>query len=112
MNAPSFPVSSAAIINPADDDTELAMQFDLDEQIETGLENRLELGQQQVRIDSAEVAMHVAKNNLLPQLNFQGSITSDGVGREMNSAFDEQANFSHVGFAAGFQFQYPLGNRA
>src|SRR5207248_10334904 len=63
MNDPSFPVAGAKRIKPANDDTELPMQFDLDEQINTGLENRLELGQQQVRIDSAEVAMRVAKNN-------------------------------------------------
>jgi outer membrane protein TolC len=112
MNDPSFPVAGSLVIHPANDDTELPMQFNVQEQIETGLENRLELGQQQVRIDSAEIAMHVAKNNLLPQLNFQGSVTSDGVGRDLYTSFDEQSNFSHIGFAAGFQFQYPLGNRA
>ncbi len=112
MNDPDFPVSGSLVIMPADDQTELPLHFYLDEQIETGLENRLELGQQQVRIDSAEIAMHVAKNNLLPQLNFQGSFTADGVGKGLGSAFAQEGEFSHLGFAAGFQFQYPLGNRA
>jgi outer membrane protein TolC len=112
MYDPSFPVSGAALIVPADDEMDVPVQFNLDDAIETGLENRLELGQQQVRIDSADIAMQVAKNNLLPQLNFQGSVTSDGVARRLDEAFNHQGDFSHIGYAAGLQFQIPLGNRA
>lgn len=112
MDDPAFPVSGAVLIVPADDELEVPVRFNLDDAIETGLENRLELGQQQVRIDSADIAMQVAKNNLLPQLNFQGSVTSDGVARRLDEAFDHQGDFSHIGYAAGLQFQIPLGNRA
>jgi outer membrane protein len=112
MNDPDFPVAGSVILSPAADEIDTPIQFDLDDAIETGLENRLELGQQQVRIDSAEVAMHVAKNNLLPQLNFQGSVTSDGVAHFLDQTFSNQNDFNHIGWAAGLQFQFPLGNRA
>jgi outer membrane protein len=112
MDDPSYPVAGAALIVPAEDDLTTPMHFQVQDMIDTGLENRLELGQQQVRIDSSEVAMTVAKSNLLPQLNFQGSVTSDGVSSQLGQAFANQMDFSHIGYAAGLQFQYPLGNRA
>ena len=112
MNDPDYPVSGNVIIMPTHDETDVPLHFDVDEQIEAGLDNRLELGQQQVRINSAEVAMKVAKNNLLPQLNFQGSVTSDGVARDLGNAFGNQADFNHIGYSAGLQLTVPLGNRA
>ena len=112
MNDPDYPVSSAAMIVPADPQIETELHFDVDEQIETALDNRLELGQQQVRIASSEIAIKVAKNNLLPTLNLQGSVTVDGLGQNVGQAFDKQGDFNHIGFVAGFQFEFPLGNRA
>ncbi len=112
ISDPDYPVSSAALIAPTDAGTDLPLHFDLDEAIETGLENRLELGQQQVRIQSSEVALKVAKNNLLPTLNLQGSVTVDGLSGNLGDAFDIEGNFNHIGFVAGFEFEFPLGNRA
>jgi outer membrane protein len=112
MNDPQYPVSSSSLIEPADPQIEDELHFDLDEQIEAGLENRLELGQQQMRIKSSETAIKVAKNNLLPTLNLQGSVTVDGLSADLGRAFEKQADFNHIGFVAGFQFEFPLGNRA
>lgn len=112
MNDPRYPVSGNIIIMPANDEIDVPLNFDVDELIETALDNRLELGQQQVRINSAAVAMKVAKNNLLPSLNFQGSVTSDGVGHNLGAAFGNQGDFNHIGYSAGLQLLVPLGNRA
>jgi outer membrane protein TolC len=112
MNDPEYPVSGSAMIQPVDTPIETELHFDIDEQIEAGLENRLELGQQKVRISSSETALKVAKNNLLPTLNLQGSITVDGLAADPGVAFDKQGDFNHIGFVAGFQFEFPLGNRA
>jgi outer membrane protein len=112
MNDPEYPVASSGIITPATGASDIAMHFNLDEQIETALANRYDLGQQQVRIASSEVAVDVARNNLLPQLNLQGQVTVDGISNNLADAFNSQNNFNHVGFVAGFQFELPLGNRA
>ena len=112
MNDPDYPVSGAAIITPTDDGTEAALHFNLDDQIETAMENRYELGQQQVRIDSAEIAVDVARNNRLPSLNAQLQATVDGLGAQVNEAFSKEGDFNHWGYQAGLQFQYPLGDRA
>jgi outer membrane protein len=112
MNDPDYPVSGSPIITPSDQGTEAPMHFDLDDQIETAMENRLELGQQQVRIDSAAVAVDVARNNLLPSLTAQLQATVDGLGRNINDAFNKEGDFNHLGYQAGLQFEFPLGNRA
>jgi outer membrane protein len=112
MNDPDYPVSGSAIITPTDDGTELPLHFNVDDQIETAMENRYELGQQQVRIDSAEIAIDVARNNRLPSLNAQLQATVDGLGRDLNTAFSKEGDFNHWGYQAGFQFEFPLGNRA
>ena len=112
MNDPAFPVSSATLISPADDFQREPIQFNLDDQVEAALENRLELGQQQVRIDSAEIAVDVARNGLLPSLTLGLTGTVDGLGRELNNAFDAQGNWNHIGYSVDLQFQLPIGNRA
>ena len=112
MNDPAYPVSGSTMISPADDFQRDPLQFNLDDQVEAALENRLELGQQQVRIDSAEIAVDVARNGLLPSLTLALTGTVDGLGRGLNNAFDSQGNWNHLGYSAELQFQLPIGNRA
>jgi len=112
MNDPDYPVSGAAVITPIDDGTEAPLHFNLDDQIETAMQNRFELGQQQVRIESAQVATMVAHNNLLPSLTAQLQATVDGLGRNINDAFNKEGDFNHLGYQAGLQFEFPIGDRA
>lgn len=112
MNDPSIPVSSAVLILPATPAILEPVRFDLEDQISTAMEYRLELGQQQLRVDSASVASDVAKNNLLPQLNVVGSVSVQGLDDSFGNALEDQADFGNVGWAIGLQFEIPIGNRA
>ena len=111
MNDPAYPVSGAVQITPADDFLNDPLHFDVDDMVETALENRLELGQQQVRVDSAEIAVDVARNGLLPSLTANISADVNGVSRTFNDVFRREGQFNNVGFATGLQFQLPIGNR-
>lgn len=112
MSDPNLPVSSATIILPATDPLVEPLRFNLSEQIETGLENRFELGQQLIRIDSANIANRVAKNGLLPQLNLRGAAGFQGLDENLGGAFDTQADFNHFSWSIGLEFEIPIGNRA
>ncbi|MBC7782321.1 MAG: TolC family protein [Burkholderiales bacterium] len=117
MNDPDFPVAGDILILPADAPMEQPIIFDFQDAVSTGLLNRFELGQQQLRVDSASVAMEVAKNNRLPQLNLVGSIglisAEDGEGQTFfegtNNNFGEDANA--VSWSLGLQFAHKIGNR-
>src|SRR6185503_3621014 len=69
-------------------------------------------GQQLLRMDSANVATKVAKNNLLPQLNLVGSVGVEGLDGDYPGAVDNQFTGDHVSWSAGLQFELPFGNRA
>lgn len=112
MNDPEMPVSSGVLILPANAPVEQPVVFDLKDQIDTALENRLELGQQQLRIDSAAVAMQVAKNNELPQLNLVGSAGLQGLDGDFDNAVEDQIDTDNFNFSVGIQFEIPIGNRA
>ncbi len=111
MGDPAYPTSSAILILPAVDPLNEPLKFDPAEQFDTGLKNRLELGQQQIRIDSAAIAMNVAQNNLLPQLNLVGQVSFQGAGEDLGDAFDAQFEFREPSYSVGFEFEIPFGNR-
>lgn len=112
MSDPEFPVSSAVIILPASQPLEEPVRFDFEDQVNTAMENRLELGQQELKIDQADVTIGVARNNLLPQLNLVGSVGVQGLGGNEGDALSKQADFDHLDYAIGLQLEIPLGNRA
>jgi outer membrane protein TolC len=112
MNDPSLPVSSNTLILPATPPVEEPIRFDLEDQINTAMEFRFELGQQQLRVSSAEIAQEVAKNNLLPQLNIVGSVSISGLGNDIDTAFTDQDDFGNISYTIGLQFEIPIGNRA
>jgi outer membrane protein len=112
MSDPEYPVTSNIIILPADAPVEDRIEFDLMDEIDTAMENRFELGEQQLKVDAATVTVGVAKNNLLPELDFIGSAGPDGAAGDLGRAIKTNADFNHWEFTAGFKLQVPLGNRA
>jgi outer membrane protein len=112
MNDPGIPVASQTLVLPATPPAQEPVRFDFEDLMNTALEHRLELGQQQLRVDSARIAANVARNNLLPQLNLVGSVSVQGLDEDFAGAFEEQMDFGNIGWAIGFQFEIPIGNRA
>jgi outer membrane protein len=112
MNDPDMPVSSGTTLLSGTDPLEIPVSFTLEDQIKTALDYRLELGQQQLRIDSAEVARQVAKNNLLPSLNLQGTFGLQGVGEDVSDAYSTIDEQDFNTWSLGFVLEIPIGNRA
>jgi len=112
MSDPEFPVTSSVVVLPADDALQDRIEFDLQDEIDTAMENRLELGEQQLKVDSAVVTVAVAKNNLLPEFDFVGSTGPQGVDSNVGDTLKDNFEFSHVDFTVGFKLQVPIGNRA
>jgi outer membrane protein TolC len=112
MNDPDLPVAGGVLLLPASPAVEEPIRFDLKDQIDTALENRLELGQQQLRVDSAGTALQVARNNELPQLNLVGSLGIHGLDGDLHETINDQFNTVNLNYTIGFQFEIPIGNRA
>ena len=111
MGDPAYPGGGAVVILPAAEPLREPIRFDPAEQCDTALKNRLDLGQQQHRIDSAGIAMNVAENNVLPQLNLVGQVSFQGAGEDFGNAYDERWEFREPSYSIGFEFEIPFGNR-
>lgn len=112
MNDPDLTVASPVVLVPADRPVQQPLRFALSDLIETALQNRLELLEQKLRIDTASTIVKAAKNNALPQLNFVGSLGFQGLGDDFGEALRSQGDLDFVNYSAGFQFEVPIGNRA
>lgn len=104
-------VTSDMEILPADAPVLEPVQFDLQDQMDTAMDNRLELGQQQLRVDSAQVAQKVALNGLYPKFDLVASVALQGLSTDFSKAVSDQFGSGHVVSSIGFQLEIPLGNR-
>ncbi|MGA3065601.1 MAG: TolC family protein [Tepidisphaeraceae bacterium] len=111
MSDPEYPVSSAVVILPMDTPVESPMNFDMDDEIDTALGNRFELGEQQLKVEAATVTVTVAQNNLLPELDFVGLVGPQGGGSNEASALGTNVELHHFDGTIGFKLQVPIGNR-
>ena len=111
MSDPEFPIAASTMILPADKPVEDPLVFDLQDQIDSAMENRFELGEEQLKVDEATVTISVARNNLLPQFDFIGSVGPEGAAATPGAAVTAAADFTHIDFSAGFKLQIPIGNR-
>lgn len=111
MGDPDFRVAGPTLILPADVPVDMPIHVELKDQIETAMANRLELGQQQLRENSAEVARQVARNGLFPKLDFVGSLSLQGLSKNLDDAISDQFGHGHMIFSLGLQMEIPLGNR-
>ncbi len=111
MSDPQFPVTSPIVILPADSPIEVPMNFIIDDEIKTAMENRFELGEQQLKVQAATVTVSVAENNLLPELDFVGSVGPQGADSSEGAAISSNADFHHVDYTVGFKLSIPIGYR-
>jgi outer membrane protein len=111
MSDPEFAIAGPLEIRPADVPIDSPIKFDVQDQIETAFANRLELGQQQLRVNSAEVARQVAINGLFPKLDFVGQVTVQGLDSTFNNSVNDQWGGGHLVYSLGLQLEIPLGNR-
>lgn len=111
VNDPDLPVSSPILIVPQSAPTLDHVQFDIDDQVRTAMDCRADIAQAQLKIDNASVILKVAKNNLLPQLNFVGRFSFIGGDDTFEGALDDQYDWGHINYRAGLQLEIPIGNR-
>ena len=111
INDPNLPVASPVLIVASDDPVTVPMKLDIVDEIASGEENRFELGEQLLKIDTANVTYKVAQNNTLPKLNFVGSGTPNVTEGDYGRTIANEAKFGHFEWSLGLQLEFPIGNR-
>jgi len=111
MSDPNLPISDPTLIVPADMPILEPMQFAVNDEINDGLENRFELGEDLLKIDVAAVTYKVGQNNTLPKLDFVGSVAPDATENDFAKTIREEEKFGHFEYSLGLQLEMPIGNR-
>jgi outer membrane protein len=65
-----------------------------------------------LRRDETEISRRVAANNLLPQLDFFGTLGYSGIGPHSRDAIDQVESLDFRQWVVGLRLSYPLQNRA
>jgi len=94
------------------------IELDLDQAIATGLQQRPDLQQARLELDARKVALVYAKNQQLPRLDLEASLSVNGLSGDADSVAyyngNWQDSFDDEGSSwyAGLRFSMPLQNRS
>jgi outer membrane protein len=111
MGDPEYPVAGAVVIKAADEPVAEAVRLSLDDQIATALQNRAELLQQRIRIDSAWIIIKAADNNALPKLDLSAQVGFEGIGFTWTDSLNSWDDGQLINWGVGLQLEVPIGNR-
>lgn len=99
-------------LTPADLPMTLLEPISLQEAIDTAMEQRPEIAQAKKNVESGELNKQFARNQLLPNLSFQGTMGLSGLGRDYGDSFTRNFSGDFYNYGAGLVLSYPLGNRS
>ncbi|MBN2447017.1 MAG: TolC family protein [Phycisphaerae bacterium] len=112
LNDPELKLSTDIEIITTDAPLAAPLALDHFAEVRAALENRSEIRQARLAIDSLRIATAAAKNQTLPQLDLTFQYEVAGAGLSADDAFDEVTTNNYISYAVGVSFSYPIGNRS
>ncbi|MDE3019615.1 MAG: TolC family protein [Nitrospirota bacterium] len=97
---------------PVDQPVKSLEPLSLEEAIDVALKMRPEVLQAGKNTETAELNTKFAKNQLLPNLAFQGTGGLAGLGKDASDMFSRNFGGDYYNYGAGLVLSYPLGNRS
>ncbi|MBG80699.1 MAG: hypothetical protein CMJ39_08345 [Phycisphaerae bacterium] len=111
MNDPAIPLSGESVLQPVDEMVHLPIELELRESLLVAIANRPDVRQSLYNIDIAKINQVVADNGRLPDLDFQASVNTQGLGGTYHDGYSESFTGNFLSYVVGLVFEYPLGNR-
>ena len=97
---------------PMDKPLQSLEAISLEEALDTALQRRPEILQASKNVETSELNTKFAKNQLLPNLSFQGTSGLAGLGKDPSDMINKNVSGDFYNYGAGLVLSYPLGNRA
>jgi outer membrane protein TolC len=97
---------------PLDPPVRDLQQTPLEDSLQLAFDHRPEILQAKKNIETSTVNTRFAKNQLLPDLSFQGNIGLSGLGKNPGDNFDRLGSTDFYNMGGGLVLSYPLGNRS
>jgi outer membrane protein TolC len=112
LNPPEEDLRQEVRLIPTDKPAQTLEPMSLEEAIDVAVERRPEILQAGKNIETSELNIQFAKNQLLPNLSFQGTTGMAGLGKGIGDMFERNVGGDFYNYGAGLVLSYPLGNRA
>jgi outer membrane protein TolC len=112
INIPDGERIWARSILPADTPPFEVVQVEADASIQEALEKRPEYAQLKLTLQNNDINLRVARNQLLPSLQLQGSVGLNGLNDSITSTYSKLTSGDFTQWSAALVLEYPLGNRA
>lgn len=99
-------------LQPIDQPLQTLEPITLEEAIDVAIERRPEILQAVKNIETSDLNVKFAKNQLLPTLSAQGTVGLSGLGAGTNDMFQRNFGGEFYNYGGGLVLSYPLGNRS
>jgi outer membrane protein TolC len=107
-----FNLTQTIPVVPLDPPVQHLQETPLEESLQSAFEHRPEILQAKKNIETSTVNTRFAKNQLLPDLSFQGGIGLSGLGKNPGDNLDRLGSTDFYNMGGGLVLSYPLGNRS
>lgn len=87
------------------------MEVSLEEGLATALKNRPEYAQAKIDLENSNISIKVAKNQRLPRLDLEGSLSLNGLGNELGEPFSQVGKADYDTWSVGLFLRVPLNGR-
>lgn len=112
MSDPEINLAADLEIIPTDAMNMEPLVVDIIGEVAAALDFRSELHEARLQIEQAKVAIGVAKNQSLPQLDLTFRYVVDGLGANWNNAFSQASDNDFNEYLLQLQLEWPIGARA
>lgn len=112
MNDPDINLADSLELIPRDLPLAERVVVDRLAEVQSALDNRTELREQQLRVANAQVLVGQAKNQELPRFDLTFRTTYHGLGGTADRSFDEVTTGNFIEYFIGVDLEVPVGNRA
>lgn len=111
INADNLNLGASVEIIPEELPQTPQILVDLLAEVQTALQFRPELREQELRVSSAQILVGRAKNEELPRFDLTWRTTFDGLGQNADQSFDQLTQGNFIEYFIGVSLEVPLGNR-
>jgi len=111
MNDPEIHLADQVELIPDDFPAVERLVVDPLMEVQTALDNRAEVKEQELRVANAKLLLGRAKNAELPRLDLTFRTSIDGLAENADKSFDEATRVKFVEYMIGVELELPIGNR-
>ena len=112
LNAPGLGLDTETLVIPSSPPDPVEYDLDADALADAGVENRMELLEDELRLAIDASTIEFNENQALPQVNLDALYRLNGLGGSLDKSFDKMSQNHFTDWQLGLSASVPIGNEA